>query len=472
MRCLFVTQEYAPYFAEGGLGLTSNALPAALAGRHGIEHDLVLPYYPRLVHRLGLRTEAVLELPERAATVHRLLDGTPAGNMYLIRADRWYDRPGIYRDDDYVAFADEAERAAYFGLCVADWVSATAAGSAAHTLVHGNDWQSGAAMAHLRERFPHLPQLLTIHNGLYRGDLRGRDPVVRGLPDRVARRLRDDSRGRPSLLLAGLFVADAAVTCSPTYADELRAPVDGDPMPEALWRLELSGVLFGVDERLWDPAAPGRSSTVYDATTVEQGKRSNKLALQKRLGLPQDDMLPVVGVCSRLVPEKGSDLLVAALAPLLRAGRLQLVLVGPATADVRRQMRGLPGLAHVPGYDQDIAWLTFAGADLTVMPSRVEPGGLNQLIAFRYGTVPVVSPVGGLNDTVADLRRDPDRGTGFVIAEHTVASVRDTVTTALDWMAGDPGRHTELRRRIMADDWSWARTAAHYAAVYSRLSRG
>ena len=478
MKCLYVTQEYAPLFAEGGLALASNALPTALHAQFGIQHDLVMPYYPWLVEQHDLTTEVVLRLPEReisgvrsAAEVHRLLDHDGACELYLLRADAWYNRYAIYRDATYTAFADEAQRAAFFGWCVADWLE-----QAGHdyNIVHGNDWQSGAAMAHLRDRFPHLVQVLTIHNALYQGRLQAGESAELGLPPRQIAQLQEHAQGEPTLFLLGLLAADGAVTCSPTYTRELLEESRGNPVGHALERMNTTGIVFGVDGGLWDPAALGRCTFPYGDDTVDKGKRLNKQALQKHTGLIEDDSLPVIGVCSRVVPEKGSDLLLAALAPLLRANSLQLALVGPSTDELQAQVRALqvqaPGMVgYLPQFDQDTAWLVYAGADLTVMPSRTEPCGLNQLIAYRYGTLPVVSHVGGLCDTVTDLRTHPEGG-GLVIPEHTVDSVRTTVVTALDWMRERPDELTTVRRRVMAQDWSWAVTARKYAELYTRLA--
>ncbi|MFH9819058.1 glycogen synthase [Streptomyces sp. NPDC017230] len=477
MKCLYITQEYAPLFAEGGLALTSNALPATLQTRRDIRHDLVLPYYPWLVEPRGLTTEIILELPEReiggvrsGAQVHRLLRHGGACEIYLVRADAWYDRHSIYRDADYTAFTDETRRAAFFGWCVAEWLERT---HHSYDVVHGNDWQSGAAMAHLRERFPDLAQVLTIHNALYQGRLQLLEPDGLGLPESQVARLAECAGDDPSLFLLGLLAADAAVTCSPTYAYELMDEFEGTPVGDALVRRNTTGIVFGVDGTLWDPAALGRCTVSYDSTTVDEGKSLNKQALQKHMRLAEDDLVPVVGVCSRVVPEKGSDLLLDALAPLLRERRVQLVLVGPSTDELRAQLERLrteaPGMVgYVPQFDQDTAWLVYAGADLTVMPSRTEPCGLNQLIAYRYGTLPVASAVGGLCDTVSDLRTHPDGG-GFVIPEHTAESVRATLLDVLRWMRERPQDLSVVRRRVMAQDWSWAVTAREYAELYARL---
>ncbi|MFF4588362.1 glycogen synthase [Streptomyces sp. NPDC001388] len=479
MKCLFVTQEYAPLFAEGGLALTSNALPAALHARHGFEHDLVLPYYPWLVERLGLRTEEVCRLPETevagrraAASVVRLLDLDAPCTVYLVRCDAWYARDGIYCDDDYVPFADEAERAAFFGHCVAEWVRRDRRD---YDLVHGNDWQSGAALAALRAHDRDRPNLLTVHNGMYQGSLRGRPLDRFALPEAAVRLLERYGADDPSLLLLGQLSADSVVTCSPGYAREMTDEFAGTPVGAALARTRTRGIVFGVDTRVWDPAAEGRSSIPYGPLDVHTGKARNKGELQRRLGLREDPDIPVIGVCSRLVPAKGTDLLLEALAPLTRAGRAQLALVGPATAELRpalaRTLEESAGnVAHLPRFDQDAAWLVYAGSDFTIMPSRTEPCGLNQLISYRYGTLPLVSPVGGLRDTVVDLRVDPERGTGMFIPRHTARSVRDTVCEALAWRAERPGAFAAARSRVMKEDWSWNRTADRYAEIYRTLT--
>ncbi|MFD8722619.1 glycogen synthase [Streptomyces sp. NPDC059629] len=483
MKVLYITQEYAPFFVEGGLGLTSRALPAALHERFGLHHDLVLPYYPNLMERHGLQSEEVVRLSSPApgdgtrTTVHRLLDHGGPCEVYLIRADDWYARPGIYRDQEYVEYADAVERAAFFGRAVAEWVERT---GACYDLVHANDWQSGAALAHLRARRaagggPAL--IMNVHSAAYEGELRRPLPSGLALPKETADMLRERSDGRPSLLLAGLLSADAAVTCSPTYSSELAGQHARTALGGAWSSRPTAGVVSGVDPAVWDPTARGRSSSPFDAATVDAGKSANKVRLRRRLRLEEAPRVPLLGVCSRLVEEKGTDLLLDALVPLVAEGRLQLALVGPAEPALRHRIEGHArdlrgGLAHVPRFDQDIAWLVYAGADFTVMPSRVEPCGLNQLIAMAYGTLPVVSPVGGLRDTVRDLRLSPDEGSGFVIPEHTAASVMDTVQAALAWAAADPRRLTGARRRVMGQDWSWSRTAEEFRGLYLGWVRG
>ncbi|BFP51293.1 glycogen synthase [Streptomyces griseus] len=478
MKCLYITQEYAPYFVEGGLGVTSSALPATLQKEHGDRHDLVLPYYPWLVERHGLGAEVVCELPEAhiggvraTATVLRLLGHGGPCDVYLVRADSWYAREGLYRDASYTEFGDAVERAAFFGRCVAEWVERTGLD---YDLVHGNDWQSGAALAQLRHRDPELPMLLSIHNAEYAGALGSTPLDGLGLPEATVRLLREEAADEPTLLLLGLLSADAAVTCSPGYARELLAQSRGGPFGRALERLKVSGIIFGVDGDVWNPAAGGRMSIPFRPDTVEEGKRLNKQALQRHVGLTESADVPVIGVCSRFVREKGTDLLLAALTPLLRRGLVQLVVVGPGAAEYHeaflRLAEELPGgVVHLPRFEQETAWLVYAGSDMTLMPSRTEPCGLNQLIALAYGTLPVVSRVGGLQDTVVDLRHDPVRGAGALIPEHTPRSVRDTVLDLMAWMRDSPSQLSVTRRRAMVQDWSWSRTAQDYHELYVAL---
>jgi starch synthase len=480
LRCLYVTQELAPYFTDGGLGQAARALPEALHLYHGIAHEIILPYYPWLVERAGLRTEPVAELPPvtfagttAASTVERLTGHDGPVAIFLLRADRWYARDGIYRDHHHVEFPDAAVRAAFFGDRVAEWVVRD---SRRYDIVHANDWQSGAALAHLRsargtDALPAL--LLNVHTAAYRGEVVPSRVATLGLPTRFQELLRRAAPGSPSLLLLALLAADMATTGSRTYARQLRNEFADTPLGDALASIELTGIVAGVDPLVWNPAVPGQLPQPFDAQRIDDGKRANKVALQERLGLKVNPCTPVFGVCTRLVEEKGLDLTLAALRPLVAVGAAQLVIVGFGDERYHRALADLtarhPNMVHhAPGFDQETAWLVYAGSDFTLMPSRVEPCGLNQLIAMAYATIPLVSAVGGLCDTVVDLGRDPEHGTGFVIADLTVEGVGRAVDAATDWLRSQPRTVRAVRRRLMSQDWSWRRTARETAELYDR----
>jgi starch synthase len=481
MRFLYVTQEYAPYFTEGGLGLTSRALPKTLQDRHGLTHDIVLPGYSRLLARHGLRTEQICRLPARMiggvtaeAAVLRLLDHDGPCEVFLIEADTWYGRDGIYRDSDYREFGDAVERAAFFGASVAAWIERT---GASYDLVHANDWQSGAVLAHLRARRrgtgPVL--LMNIHSAVYEGQLPDGAPAEvaanLGLPDDAVARMRRLLPDQGSMLALGLLSADAAVTCSPTYARELPDIHSGSAVAKIWAEMRHTGIVSGVDRDVWDPAAPARSSIQFDRESLSEGKRRNKERLQSRFGLRMNAQVPVIGICSRFIHEKGTDLLLGALPSLLAEGAAQTVLMGPTATPYRGEIAALvadfpDSIAYVPRFEQEAAWLVYAGSDITVMPSRVEPCGLNQLIAMSYGTLPVVSPVGGLKDTVTPLASD---GTGWIIPRHTPEAVLTTTREALAAFRHRPSEVHEARRRAIAQDWSWARTADEFTCLYRSL---
>ncbi|MEV0455858.1 glycogen synthase [Catellatospora methionotrophica] len=478
MRVLYLTQEYAPLIAEGGLGLTSRALPAAIQNRHGVEHVLVMPYYARHMAARGARSTQIGELPAVTignrtcgATLHRLVDNPGPCDVVLVRADEWYDRDGVYRDEHYVEHADAVERAAFFGWCVATWLRQS---GEKFDIVHANDWQSGAALAHVsRGRSGAEPRLLmNVHSGAYCGEVRPADLLRLGLhPSDILDLVRD---GEPSLLLLGLLAADAAVTCSPTYAQELVSAFAGRPIGRRLKEIGTTGIILGVDPEVWSPTAVGRSTEPYDTTTAVAGKSANKRQLQQRCGLTEDPRVPVFGVCTRLVGVKGSDLLAEVFRNLAGPHTAQLVVMGPAEGPLRTEFidlaRDKRGAVHyATEFDQELAWLIYAGSDFTVMPSRVEPGGLNQLIAMAYGTIPIVSGVGGLMDTVTDIRDDASGGTGFMLAECTAEDLAQTVAHAVSWLTRSPEEVEAARARCMASDWSWASTAAAFAQLYSDL---
>jgi starch synthase len=394
--------------------------------------------------------------------------------VILIRSDAWYDRDGIYRDAEYVEFPDAVARAAFFGRCVAEWVRRSGRG---FDLVHGNDWQSGAALAHLRAADPagRTTYLMNVHNAEYVGAIAPAELAGLGLPEAAADSLRRRSDGRPSLLLLGLLCADAAVASSPTYARELVETFRGHPIGGALRGIDVSGIVSGVDRSVWDPASLGPPAFAYGADTAAAGKPRNKLLVQRRLGLRTDEDVALFGVCSRLVEEKGTDILAASLEGPVARGECQLVVVGPGEGSYRDAVRSLAAahqdaVYHLPRFDQRLAWQVYAAADFTPMPSRVEPCGLNQLIAMAYGTIPIVTAVGGLRDTVVDLRRHPDHGTGFVAAEATVASFGETVRQAIAWRGTRREEVVAVRRRCMLADWSWRRTASEFAALYRAMA--
>ena len=487
MRCLFITQELAPHFTEGGLGLSSTALPPAIQRCIDVEYTVILPFYPWLVRRAGLQVVRIAEFPAlrlgrrfEPASIYRAPELGQGNEVLLVRSDAWYERGGgIYRDDDYVEYADARARSAFFGWTVFRWLNRQ---PRRYELIHGNDWQSGMAqflIARDRQvRSLQTPALLyEIHSGFVGGKLPADSlEETLGLDQSGLTAVRQISNGQPSMKVLAMFSADALVTCSRTYARELSQFFAGTPLAVPLSRLGITGIVSGVDYEHWNPSQPHGLAEPYTAQQVDTAKPRNKLRLQQHFGLRVDPRAPVFCICSRLVPEKGMDLLVEVLPEILRQSCAQVVVMGAGDRIYREAFAQLAtdypaALIYRPAFDLPEARLLYAGSDFTLMPSLLEPCGLNQLIAMRYGTIPVVSPVGGLHDTVPSLLEDPDHGSGFVLEQCTADALRVAIRQSIAWLESSPEAVVKTQRRLMGLDWSWDRAAREYALMYERLAR-
>jgi starch synthase len=492
MEILFVASEVAPWSKTGGLGDVAAALPGALAAR-GHAVTIVSPRYgsidPRaagFTHReaaVRVRGEpaAAWVRKARAPAVHPPRSGRPwrsadACTVWLVEHERLFgSRPGIYGEGgrDY---GDNAER--FTWLCRAALALPGATG-ARPRIVHANDWQTGLIpflLRHEHAQDPHLAgarTVFTIHNLAYQGVFpKGVVPHL-GLPWDVFRFEAMEFYDQLSFMKAGLVFADALTTVSPTYAREIRTPQGGQGL-DALLRQrapELHGILNGIDAAEWDPSTDPHLPAHFSAGALA-GKARCKAALQREVGLPVRADVPLAAVVSRLAEQKGVDLLVAAI-PELLARDVQLVMLGSGEArfveallQAAAERRGQ--MAVRVGFDEGLAHRIEAGADLFLMPSRFEPCGLNQMYSLRYGTVPVVRAVGGLEDTVEDYD-GWNAGTGFKFRDYTPAALSLAVRRALE-AHRDRKAWRGLVHRGMAEDFSWERSAASYEALYRTLA--
>ena len=451
MRVLFVTPECAPLAKAGGLGDVSAALPAALRAL-GHEVDLLLPGYSEVLGKLpdAAETERFSELGFEC----RLLR---SGGLLLIDCAPLYRREGSpYQDPGGSDWPDNALR---FGL-----LSKVAARLAPrYDVVHCNDWPAALAPAYAHPE----KTLLTIHNLAFQGNF---DPSALGrlgLPDALFTMQGLEFHGRVSFLKGGLVYAGALNTVSPSYAREIQTEELGCGLDGVLRgrRDALSGILNGIDLEVWDPARDAHLAQRYDERSLDK-KSVNKAALQRRLNLePSDDAL--IGFVGRLTHQKGADLIAAAAAELA-ALPAQLAVLGRGERELEGVLAAAaarhPGrIALAIGFNEELAHLIEAGADLFVMPSRFEPCGLNQMYSQRYGTPPVVRATGGLADTVADNE------TGFLFERAESSALAAAVRRALA-ARRDPGRWREIQRAGMRRDFSWRAAARRYADLYSRLA--
>jgi starch synthase len=481
MRALYVTAELFPWVKSGGLGDVAAALPPALTAL-GVDARLLLPGFSGFLDAFpGLTDIARLRTPFAAERVRIGLARIPGSERlaYLVDHPPFYDRSGSpYAGPDGLDWPDNHRRFGLFG-----WVAAALGGGADPSwkpeLLHCHDWHSGLAPAYLAAS-PHrgqVPTIYTVHNLAYRGDFPGAFFSDLALPPEYFAVDGVEFFGQVSFMKAGLFYSNRLTTVSPTYAGEIRTPDFGWGL-DGLLRSRadvLSGILNGVDPRVWDPRHDAILPRPYGSDDAEAGKRAAKSALQRRLGLDEQSDRLLFGGVTRLTPQKGFDLLLAGL-PDFVAGGSQLAILGSGDRDLEQGFASADGshpgqIAAEIGYDEELSHLIIAGSDVILMPSRFEPCGLTQLYALRYGTLPLVHRVGGLADTVVDatsVSLAQDRATGFAFDEETPQALMSAVNRAAN-LFREPQLWRRMMRRAMAQDFSWEAAARGYLAVYRQL---
>jgi starch synthase len=474
LRILMIASEVHPYSKTGGLADVAAALSKAL-GRLGHAVTIVTPRYRGIAPAPVVETTRV----EVASTWFDVgfaeASLGPGARVLFVECPPLFDRAGLYNEDG-VDYGDNAVRFGLLSAAAVDWLLRQ---PEPFHILHGHDWQAGLAPVYLRDRMAGgLPAtVFTIHNLAYQGivdkawvpllGLRWEDFTLDGF----------EFHDRLSFLKAGVNFADATTTVSPTYAEEIQRPEYGEGFDGVMRarRDHLSGILNGIDTDEWDPRRDPYLPVPYDRDDLG-GKTAAKRALLETYALPVDEdamARPVVGMVSRMVDQKGLDL-VAAIAGELPSMDAAFTVLGTGEARYQDMWRGLAAWrpdrvsVHV-GYDERRAHLIEAGADLFLMPSRYEPCGLNQMYSLRYGTVPVVRAVGGLVDTVRPYNPRNGQGTGFLFSEYSPAALRDALLSALAMYRGNHTAWTRLQKNGMRKDFSWDHSAVEYVRVYKRV---
>jgi starch synthase len=457
VKVLFATAEFAPLARVGGLAAAAAGLVAELR-RQGVEVEVVLPDYSGV--DLDAETHEVLDVPGWAgpAAVRR-------GTHPAVGAVTLVDCPGIRRPHPYVdatgrGWPDNEHRFFAFAAAVGALVERHRP-----DVLHLNDWHTAAVPAFIAEP---LPTVLTIHTLGYQG--RTSRGWLEVFPHRREAYLLD---GDTNPMAGGIRLADVVVAVSPHYAWEITTPLGGFGLHQLLEARgdRLVGILNGIDDEVWNPATDPLIPVPFDAADVS-GKTQARQALLDRVGLPTPKG-PVVGVVSRLVDQKGIDLVLPAV-PFLSGLDAAMVVLGDGDAHVASWVAdaadAYPSRLHFHrGYDEGLAHLITAGADLFLMPSRFEPCGLAQMQAMRYGTLPVVNDVGGLHDTVIDVDQRSSAGTGIVMPWPSPEAVVDALHRgARAW--GNTRRRAAMQRRAMSVDWSWRDPAKKQIDWYRRLT--
>ncbi len=479
MRVLFASSEVAPFSKTGGLADVSGALPQALA-RLGLEVRVVTPLY-RLVREgpwsLTRCGEVQLAFPEGLVERLEVWEGDLCWGgplVWFVDHPRSFDRPGLYGEAgrDY---PDNLERFALFCRALLPWCKAS---GWVPDVVHCNDWQTALVPVYLRASgdplWEAVGSVLTVHNLAYQGLFPAEKFPLVGLPEDLFTPRYLEFWGQVSLLKGGLVFADILSTVSETYAREIQGPELGCGL-DALLReraRDLYGILNGADYSVWDPRHDPHIPARYGPEDLS-GKATCKAALQREVGLREEPGVPLFGMVSRLVEQKGVDLVAACVDRFPEAGA-QLVLLGTGDPDYEAELREAaarhPGCVAVRiGFDERLAHWIEAGSDAFLMPSRYEPSGLNQLYSLRYSTVPVVRKTGGLADSVVDATPEAVAlgvATGFVFEEYSPEAFWTAVERALAAYR-DPETWRRLVQAGMAADFSWDRAARRYAELYA-----
>lgn len=460
MHVLFAAAELAPLASVGGLSQAASGLVDELR-RSGLDVDVVVPDYDPSIELVD-EVRHPLDVPGWVGPASVRVGVHPVcGAVHLVTVPG-IDRPHPYLRADGNGWEDNDTRFLRFGRA-----TAALADALRPDVVHLNDWHTATALAALE---PTVPTVFTIHNLAYQGATDA--SWLTQIGPRSAAFAR---HGGTNPLAGAIRLADAVVAVSPSYAAEIRGADHGAGLDDLLRERgdALVGILNGIDTRRWDPATDAALARNFDATDLS-GRVVDRTDLLARLGwsdvaAPDD---PVVVMVTRLVDQKGVDLALDCV-PFLAGIGLRLAVLGAGDARLAQALRDAATarpdrVAFVEGYDDDLARRCLGGADLLLMPSRFEPCGLTQLQAMRYGTLPVVTAVGGLRDTVVDLDADPRHGTGWVAALPEIAHVLDALWRARRGLT-DRRRTGTLRRRVLRRDTSWAAPAAAHVALYDRV---
>ena len=478
--------EASPLAKAGGLGDVISALPKAL-DQLGVHVSVVIPAY-RTIRTSGAVIRpcesvkgfevAMASSVEPAEVLHTRMDGTPV-DVFLIGSRKYFDRDSIYNDSDTgEGYPDNMERFIFFMKSSIELL--TRLGERVD-VVHCHDSHTALVPAMIKLNYQGHPffskvgTLFTIHNLAYQGIYPKEALALAGIaPSHFYPQSPLEYWGQVNFMKAGIAFADKVNTVSRTYALEiLNDPEFGFGLEGVLQSraADVSGIVNGIDYGEWNPETDPRIAARYSSRDMS-GKRQCKEDLGRRFRLPVAGAIPLVGMVSRMVDQKGFDLLEEAMGSLM-ALDLQLVILGTGQQKYHDSFRQIA--SRYPGkiglelsFDNELAHKIEAGCDMFLMPSKYEPCGLNQLYSLRYGTVPVVRKTGGLADTVIPYDHESGTGTGFSFLQYSAEAMMAAIRQALQ-VYSDTGAWNALVLRAMSQDWSWSRSANQYRKLYQDI---
>jgi len=475
-KILFVTSEAHPLIKTGGLADVSGSLPKALSDL-GEDVRVIMPNYHAIKTTEEVRYLSTVHVNNYAVNI--LETRLPESNVivWLIDCPEFFDCPGNpYVDDQGEPWENSAERFALFCRVTVEVAMNRSWLDWKPDIVHCNDWQSGLVPALLSLEHNRPATVFTIHNMAYQGIFPKATYLSLNLPGQLWNMNGIEFHNNLSFIKGGLVYSDRITTVSPTYATEIQTADFGYGLEGLLsYRKDaLSGILNGIDTDHWNPETDPNISQTFNHLTLNK-KLINKEALQSKLSLPVDQNIPIFGLISRLVEQKGIDLIMDCL-PEMLTHPLQFVLLGNGDKEFEQRLHDFAAshpdkLSINIGYDETLAHLIEAGVDIFLMPSRFEPCGLNQIYSLRYGTVPIVRKTGGLADTVVDTLPETlqnNTATGFVFDEASPGTLMEAIKRAL-LLYSYPKSWKQLQTNGMQKDYSWAKSAQQYADLYNQL---
>lgn len=470
MKVLFASSEAYPFAMSGGLADVSGALPKALR-RRLVGCRVVLPLYSCIPDELRQKMNFICSITvpvswrrQYCGIFEAHIDGVI---YYLLDNQYYFKRDGLY------GHYDDAERFAFFSRAVLEIIPYI---GFSPDIIHCNDWQTAMIPVYLTEMYRYNPEyaniktVFTIHNIQYQGKygMELYDDVL-GLPQGRESILEYDNC--LNLMKGGIQCADKVTTVSPTYAKEILDPYYSYGLDSILsgFTYKITGIVNGIDYDVYNPETDPLIEKHFSAVDIS-GKAEDKVALQREMNLPQRADVPVFAMVTRLVKHKGIDLVKCVFEELLRAD-LQFVILGSGEWEFETFFHEMASLYPDKvglklGFDQNLAHRIYAGADIFLMPSKSEPCGLAQMVALRYGTIPIVRETGGLNDTIKDSGNG--EGNGFTFTNYNAHDMENTVWRALAGYSDSEG-WAILRKRAMECNNSWAASANAYIRLYKEL---
>ncbi|MEK4351197.1 glycogen synthase GlgA [Paenibacillus sp. FSL R5-0475] len=473
MKVLFAAAEAHPFIKTGGLADVIGALPKALKGA-GVDVRVILPKYRGIPEKFTSKMEHLTEVyvpigwrNQYCGIEHMVYDGIP---VYFIDNEYYFGRDGIY------GYMDDGERFAFYNRAVLECLPAI---DFQPDVLHCHDWHAAVIPMLLQGHYRHNPfysemrSVFTIHNLLYQGvfpyevlgGLLGLDSSYFGGVEYY---------GNVNFLKGGIVYSDRVTTVSPTYSEEIRTPYYGYGLDGLLnARADvLSGIVNGIDTKSYNPATDTSLVTRYRSNLAK--KTENKLALQEELGLPVDANIPMVAMVTRLVDSKGLDLLTRVLDELLYKDDIQFVLLGTGDESYERWFKEAAWryptkLSSQILFNDALSRKIYAASDIFLMPSKFEPCGISQLLALRYGSIPVVRETGGLNDTVQAYNEESGEGNGFTFSNYNAHDMMFTLRRAIS-LYKQPEHWKKITKNAFAGDYSWNVSAQQYIDIYNEIT--